>query len=49
MYGNAWSSQQGKKLQHFLLGRVTKVPYVCLEQGQAFIESAESSTQIPVE
>ena len=49
-YGNTWSSlQQGKKLQHFLLDRVTKFAYVCLEQGQGFIESAESSTQILVE
>ena len=38
----AWSSlEQGKKLQHFLLDRVTKFTYLCLEQGQGFVESAE--------
>ena len=47
-YSNAWSSlEQSKKLQHFLLDRLTKfTSFDCLEQSQGFIEAA---TQIPVE
>ena len=38
-YGIALSRlEQDKKLQHF---RVAKFTYLCLEQGQGFIESAE--------
>ena len=39
--GNAWFSlEPGKRLQHFLLGRVAKFTSLCLEQGQG-IELAE--------
>ena len=43
--GNAWSSpvEQGKKLRHFLPNRVAKFTFLCLEQGQDFVESAEPS------
>ena len=38
-----WSSlEQGKKLQHFLLDRVAKFISLFFEQGQGFIESAET-------
>ena len=34
-HGDAWSIlEQGKKLQHILLDRVTKFKSLCLEQGQ---------------
>ena len=42
---NAWSSlEQGKKLQYFLFDRVYENLHLklCLEQGQDFVESAES-------
>ena len=42
--GNAWSSlEQGKKLWHFLLDRVAKFTSSCLEQGQSFVESVETT------
>ena len=46
-YDNAWSSvEQGKKLQHFLLDRA-KFTYLCLEQGQGFIESSDCLPSLP--
>ena len=41
-YGNAWSSLEKGKKGRFLSYKETKLTSFCLEQGQDFVDSAES-------
>ena len=40
--GGSLALKRVKKLVHFLVDRIAKFKYLCLEQGQGFVESAES-------